>query len=92
MRGALRRCRPRGGPVWIATIHRDTLGRLQVVLPAGLPGWHCAPGTRVWFAARLGQVEVTVRPRGRRPPQGRRCCRMKRARGRPDGSRYTRPA
>lgn len=89
-RGARSRRTPTG-PTWTVTFRRSALGRLEVTLPPGAHEGLGPLGSRVWFAVRRGCVEVSARPRGPRPANGRRCTRMRRPRGRPSGSRYVRP-
>ena len=83
------RTRRRGsGPSWTVVFRRSALGRLEVTLPPGACEGFGPPGSRVWFAMRDGGVEVSARPRGPWSPKGRRSGRMRRPRGRPNGSRY----
>jgi len=75
-------------PTWVVVFRRNALGRLEVTLPPGACQCLGPPGSRVWFAARRGGIEVSRWPRGPRPAKGRRNTRMHRPRGRPNGCRY----
>lgn len=88
MKRRLLKRRHGSGSTWIVVFRRNALGRLEVTLPSGACEGLGPPGSRVWFAARRGGIEVSRWPRGPRPTPGRRSTRMRRPRGRPNGGRY----
>ncbi len=63
---ALRRQQPR----WTVRLRRRALGRLEVTLPPEVCESLGPLGSRVWFATRLGSVEVGRDLAGLVPPKG----------------------
>jgi hypothetical protein len=80
----------RKAPRWTVVVRRNARGQLEVTLPAEVATELGPLGARVWFAVRQGRIEVSHRPRGPRPIQGRRTTRTRRPPGRPSGSRHVR--
>jgi hypothetical protein len=51
-------------PSMVTQLKRRPDGSHRVVLPEGTVSWRL--GQRVWFQARLGRIEVSTKPQGRR--------------------------